>query len=55
VSRRARHYIPHLAYHLVQRGNNREPCFIEPEKYQFYLDLWQELSEKYGVAVTPIA
>lgn len=35
----------------VQRGNNREPCFIEIEDYQFYLALWQELSKKFGVSV----
>ncbi len=30
-------YIPGLPYHVVQRGNNREVCFLEPENYQFYL------------------
>jgi putative transposase len=35
----------------VQRGNNREACFIEPENYQYYLELWKELSKRYGVAV----
>ncbi len=47
MPRRARQYIPQLPYHIVQRGNNREVCFIEPENYQFYLELWQELSVKY--------
>jgi len=51
MPRRARQYIPQLPYHIVQRGNNREVCFIEPEYYQFYLELWQELSVKYQVAV----
>jgi putative transposase len=51
MPRRARQYIPDLPYHIVQRGNNREACFIEPENYQFYLELWQELSLKYQVAV----
>lgn len=51
MPRRARVYIPGLPYHVVQRGNNREACFIEPENYQFYLELWQELSTRYGVAV----
>lgn len=51
MPRRARHYLVGLPYHVVQRGNNREPCFIEPENYQFYLGLWQELSQRYGVAV----
>lgn len=51
MPRRARHYVPGLPYHVVQRGNNREACFIEPENYQFYLELWQEVSKRYGVAV----
>ena len=51
MPRRARMYIPGLPYHVVQRGNNREPCFIEPENYQFYLELWRTVSSRYGVAV----
>ena len=51
MPRRARMYLPDLPYHIVQRGNNREVTFIEPENYQFYINLWQELSARYGVAV----
>jgi putative transposase len=51
MPRRARSYLPGLPYHIVQRGNNREACFIEPENYQFYLQLWQELPSRNGVAV----
>lgn len=51
MPRRARMYLPGLPYHIVQRGNNREACFIEPENYLFYLELWKELSARYGVAV----
>ena len=51
MPRRARHYIPHQPYHIVQRGNNRDACFIEPENYQFYLELWQELSAKFELDV----
>jgi putative transposase len=51
MPRRARVYIPGLPYHIVQRGNNREACFIEPENYQFYLDLWRELSVQYHCQV----
>lgn len=42
---------PSVPYHVVQRGNNREACFIEPENYQFYLVLWEELSRRYGLTV----
>ena len=51
MPRRARMYIPDLPYHIVQRGNNREACFIEPENYLFYLELWRQCSQRYGVAV----
>lgn len=51
MPRRARGYVSGLPYHIVQRGNNREACFIEPEDYQFYLELWQESSRTYGVKV----
>lgn len=51
MPRRARMYVGGLPYHLVQRGNNRDACFIEPENYQCYLELWKELSTRYGVAL----
>lgn len=51
MPRRARMYVPGLPYHIVQRGNNREACFIEPENYQFYLELWRAMARRYGVSV----
>ncbi|VAW89894.1 Transposase and inactivated derivatives [hydrothermal vent metagenome] len=51
MPRRARMYLPGLPYHIVQRGNNREACFLEPDNYQFYLELWKKLSRRYGVAI----
>lgn len=51
MPRYARLYLPGFPYHVVQRGNNREACFIEPENYQFYLVLWEELSSRYDLAV----
>ena len=39
MPRRARMYLPGHPYHIVQRGNNREVCFIEPENYQFLLGI----------------
>ena len=51
MPRRARMYLPGLPYHVVQRGNNREACFIEAENYQFYLLLWADQARHYGLAV----
>lgn len=44
-------YLTSLPYHVIQRGNNREACFIESENYQFYLELWKKLSAHCGAAV----
>jgi len=49
---RSRMYLPGYPYHVVQRGNNREASFVEPENYQLYLDLWRggnTVSGKHGV------
>ena len=51
MPRRTRMYIPNLPYHIVQRGNNREACFIEPENYQYYLGLWKTCAKRYGLSV----
>ena len=51
MPRRARTYLPGYPYHIVQRGNNRDVCFIEPENYQFYLELWRECAARYGVGI----
>ncbi|MDJ0780118.1 MAG: transposase [Gammaproteobacteria bacterium] len=51
MARRARMYLPGHAYHVYQRGNNHEACFNESENYRFYLELWDECSRRYGVAV----
>jgi len=44
-------YLPGFPYHIVQRGNNREACFVKPENYQFYLKLWKDCAKRYGVVV----
>ena len=51
MPRRKRMYLPDYPYHIVQRGNNREACFIELENYQFYLKLWKECASRYGISV----
>ena len=51
MPRRARCYLPGYPYHIVQRGNNREACFLEPANYEFYLYLWPKIAGRYGVYV----
>jgi len=51
MPRRAWMYLPGYPYYIVQRGNNREACFVEPENDPYYLQLWKEKVRRYGVAV----
>lgn len=51
MPRRARTYLPGYPYHIVQRGNNREACFISIPDYPFYLDLWAECANRYGISI----
>jgi len=39
VARRARMIIPGAPHHVTQRGNRREPIFLEPGDEALYLDL----------------
>ena len=48
MARRPRMYKPGYTYHIVQRGNNRQPCFTEPENYFVYLKYLGEVLRRYG-------
>lgn len=51
MPRRSRSYLPGLPYHIVQRGNNKQACFIDPENYHYYLSLLETISIRYKVSV----
>ena len=37
MSRLGRYFLADQPLHVIQRGNNREPIFFDPEDYQLYL------------------
>jgi putative transposase len=37
MSRKPRFILPGIAQHVIQRGNNREPCFYAEQDYWRYL------------------
>jgi len=37
MSRKPRFQLVGVPQHVIQRGNNREPCFYDTENYQRYL------------------
>ena len=51
MPRRARIALPNVPIHLIQRGNNRQPCFFADEDYRRYLDWLAEYAGKSGCRI----
>lgn len=51
MPRRARLTLPGIPLHLIQRGNNRQPCFYGPDDYRFYLDWLEDHARRQGCQV----
>lgn len=51
MPRRPRVTLPNVPLHVIQRGNNRQACFIADEDYRFYLDWLKEYAEKSGCLI----
>ena len=51
MPRRPRVVLPHIPLHLIQRGNNRQVCFVADEDYLFYLDWLKEFAGKAGCRI----
>jgi putative transposase len=51
MSRKPRVYLPVIPSHVVQRGNDRSPCFFEEDNYWFFLDWLGNACERYDVAI----
>ena len=46
MPRRPRLSLPNVPLHLIQRGNNRQICFVADEDYRFYLDWLKQYADK---------
>ena len=44
-------YLAGMPYHVIQRGNNRNDCFIAETDYQIYLEYLQDACRRYRVAL----
>ena len=40
-----------IPQHVVQRGNNRQPCFLRPQDYRCYLQQLCDASQKHGCLI----
>lgn len=48
MPRRSRIIVPDIPLHIIQRGNNRQPCFFADEDYLFYLERLGEYTKSEG-------
>ena len=51
MPRRPRLIMPDVPLHIIQRGNNRQPCFYAEEDYLFYLEWLHEYSRRTRCAI----
>lgn len=51
MPRRPRFNIPDYPLHVIQRGNNRQPCFFRSADYRFYLECLSKACPKYSCRV----
>jgi putative transposase len=51
MPRRPRLSLAGLPQHIVQRGNNRQPCFFAEDDYRFYLHWLRLGAERYGCEI----
>ncbi len=51
MARLPRIVMPEQPLHIIQRGNNRAPCFFADEDYRFYLDSLKDAATRYGCRI----
>ena len=51
MPRKPRHYLADVPAHVIQRGNNRLPCFFSEDDYQFYLECLGESACRYDCVI----
>lgn len=51
MPRRPRLILPEVPLHLIQRGNNREICFVSDDDCRFYLEWLGEYSVRAGCSI----
>jgi len=51
MPRKLRFNLAGIPQHVIQRGNNRQPCFFADEDYHFYRDCLAEAARDFGCAI----
>ena len=53
MPRKPRFNLPGIPQHVIQRGNNREPCFFTIADYQRYLDDLSQSAARFSCQLPP--
>jgi len=51
MARKPRFNVIGVPQHVIQRGNNREPCFFAEEDYRYYVECLEESAKKFGCLI----
>ena len=51
MPRKPRFNLVGIPQHVIQRGNNREPCFYAEQDFRRYLDDLLDVSDKYNCRI----
>ena len=51
MPRKPRFNLPGVPQHIIQRGNNREPCFLAEGDYRRYLDDLNDVAIKFNCQI----
>jgi len=49
MPRKHRVYLSVMTCHVIQRGNDRQPCFFSEDDYLFYLECLYDACKRYHV------
>ncbi|KIL43147.1 REP-associated tyrosine transposase [Jeotgalibacillus campisalis] len=47
MARKKRTWLPHCYYHIVSRGNRRDPLFLNPQDFEAFFHILTQLHQKY--------
>lgn len=51
MARQPRFFVSGGAFHLIQRGNNREPIFVAEDDFRFFLSCLDDARERHDLAI----
>ncbi len=51
MARLPRYFVKDQAQHIIQRGNNREPIFVDKQDYRFYLECLRDSARRHKLNI----